>query len=452
LFEHLIESSTDFAMFSTAPDGAVTSWNIGGERLFGYTEEEILGRSDELFFTPEDRAAHVPAEEKRQALSEGRALDERWHLRKDGSRFWASGLLMPLRNPADGFVKITRDRTGQHRADEKLRQSEERFRVLATAIPQLVFRSRPDGMRTWASPQWCDFAGQSFEGSVGSGWIEALHPEDREGTLKAWREAPVAGEYYYEHRVRRGSDGEYRWHQTRAGPVNPGEPDTGDWVGTMTDIHDLRTLKDRQQLLLAELQHRTRNLLAIVQSIARQTRETSTSLDAFGTEFESRLRALSRVQSLLSRADHGDIDLRTLAEAELEAHGHGALGSGKIVVEGPPVPLPPTAAQALGLALHELATNALKYGALAQPSGRLTVSWNVEEDGPRRRVVLEWREMGVGMPERGRPQRRGYGTELIERALPYQLRAKTRLDFASDGVRCTIIAPIGANKRAEAHG
>ena len=358
---------------------------------------------------------------------------------------------MPLRNPEDGFVKITRDRTEQHHADEQLRRSEERFRLLATTIPQLVFRSAPDGMRSWASPQWCDFAGQSFEGSLGSGWLEAVHPEDRDRTLRAWQEAQVNGEYYLEHRVRRGTDGEYRWHQTRARPVNPGQGTSGDWVGTMTDIHDLRALKDRQQMLLAELQHRTRNLLAVIQSIARQTRATSASLEEFGPQFESRLRSLSRVQGLLSRADHGDIDLRTLAQAELEAHGDGALGSGKITIEGPPVELPPAAAQALGLALHELATNALKYGALAQPSGSLSVRWNVEEDGPKRRVALEWCESGVRIPDGGRPRRRGYGSELIERALPYQLRAKTKLEFGSDGVRCTVIAPIGGKGRGEGH-
>ena len=87
LFEHLVESSTDVAIFGMDPDGAVTSWNIGAARLFGYSEDEVLGQSDEMFFTIEDRAARLPAEEKRQALSQGRALDERWHLRKDGSLF-----------------------------------------------------------------------------------------------------------------------------------------------------------------------------------------------------------------------------------------------------------------------------------------------------------------------------------------------------------------------------
>jgi PAS domain S-box-containing protein len=146
------------------PNGAITSWNVGAEHLFGYAEGEIIGRSADAIFTPEDRAAGALEDERRRARADGRAEDERWHLREDGSRFWASGLLMPLEGGAAGFVKIARDRTERHRAEERLRESEERFRLLATSIPQLVFLSRPDGARTWPSPQWIDFTGVGLRG------------------------------------------------------------------------------------------------------------------------------------------------------------------------------------------------------------------------------------------------------------------------------------------------
>ncbi|MDB5372656.1 MAG: putative sensor histidine kinase with multiple and a response regulator receiver domain, partial [Belnapia sp.] len=196
------------------------------------------------------------------------------------------------------------------------------------------------------------------------------------------------------------------------------------------------------QVLMAELLHRTRNLLAVVQAIASQTRRTSSSIAEFGSEFASRLRALSRVQSLLSHIDQHEVDLRKLVEAELHAHGDGGIASGKIKIEGPTVALPATSAQALGLAIHELATNAVKYGAFAQPEGKLKVSWNLEADEAERWVVFEWAESGVKMPESEPPKRKGYGSELIERALPYQLQAKTKLQFGPDGVRCEIVAPV----------
>jgi PAS domain S-box-containing protein len=444
LYELIVDSADDFAIFTVDPGGHVTSWNIGAVRLFGFAEQEILGRSGDTVFTPEDQLAAIPQKERAEAAATGRATDERWHQRKDGSRFWASGLMMPLKT-GDGFLKITRDRTEAHAVERRLQENEERFRVLATSIPQLVFRSRPTGDRTWPSPQWIDFTGQSFEESLGKGWLDAVHPADRESTLLAWREAQATGEHYSEQRVWRTAAGEYRWHQTRARPVE-GAKDN-DWVGTMTDIHELRGLQDRQAVLMAELQHRTRNLLAVVQAIATQTLRKTDSLEVFQEEFDNRLRALSRVQSLLAQFDHQDIDLRRLVEAEILAHGDGAIVPGKVTIGGPAASLPASSAQAVGLALHELATNALKYGALAQPDGKLEVIWDLRAEGVQPLVSLEWRESGVTMPRTGQPRRKGYGTELIERALPYQLKARTRLEHGPDGVRCLITVPVKGDRQ-----
>jgi PAS domain S-box-containing protein len=447
---HLIfESATDFAIFTTDPNGVTTSWNPGAERLLGYKDDEIIGKSADVIFPPDDGGSQSAAEERRTALAQGRAEDERWQMRKDGTRLWASGLLMPLADRSAGFVKILRDRTGQHRAQEQLWQSEELFRVLATNIPQLVFRTKPNGERTWASPQWAVFTGLSFADSIGFGWLEAVHPDDREPTRGGWQEAQAKGEYYVEHRVRRADNGDYRWHQTRAVPLKKGaEIDGTEWVGTMTDIHELRMLQDRQTVLLAELQHRRRNLLAVVQSLARQTIRSTRSIDEFADAFESRLGALSRMQGLLARSDNQPIDLRELVGSELEAHNDGGARPDKLTVEGPPALLPATSAQSLALALHELATNAVKYGALGQPSGRLAVRWEINGHESKRRARLEWRESGVAMPEGGR-MRRGYGSELIERALPYQLGATTKLEFGPDGVRCEIIVPITSGDKAD---
>lgn len=438
LLRLVVESAIDYAIFSMDPTGIITSWNIGAERLLGYTEDSILGRTADVIFTPEDQRAGAADEERAHALADGRALDERWQMRQDGSRFWASGLMMPLADPRLGFVKILRDRTEHHRAEVRLRENEGRFRLLATNIPQLVFRAKSDGSRTWDSPQWIDFTGLSLSQSIGFGWLDAIHPEDREITIAAWRTAAGARRYECEHRIRRHPDGEYRWHQTRALPIETeAGSDLDDWVGTMTDIHDLRSLQDRQRVLMAELQHRTRNLLAVVQAIAGQTLRKSATLEAFGTEFQGRLRALGRVQGLLAGTDEQAVDLGNLVAAELAAHDTGTPGE-KVSVDGTQVTVQANAAQAFGLALHELATNAVKYGALAQPAGRLEISWRVDETGPSRWVTLDWRESGVVMPVTGSPPRKGYGTELIERALPYQMDAETALEFGPDGVRCRI--------------
>lgn len=115
LFRFMVESVKDYAIFSTDTVGRVVSWNTGAEHVFGYTEAEIMGRSAAIIFTPEDIAIGAPEQEMRTAEREGRAEDERWHMRRDGSRFWASGIMTPLRDETGnmrGFVKIARDNTG----------------------------------------------------------------------------------------------------------------------------------------------------------------------------------------------------------------------------------------------------------------------------------------------------------------------------------------------------
>jgi PAS domain S-box-containing protein len=436
LFGCIVESATGFAIFTIDPGGIVTSWNLGSQSLLGWSEDEILGQSGDVIFTRDDRLLGAPEAERATALGNGRAEDERWHVRKDGSRLWGSGLLMPLRGGIPGFVKIFRDMTEQHRAEHRVKQSEELFRVLATHIPQLVFKTLGNGHRTWGSPQWIEFTGFSLEDSIGLGWVGAIHADDREATLEAWAAAQATGEYLVEHRTFQLATGEYRWHQTRAKPVDDIE---GEWVGTSADIHDLRGLQDRQKVLMAELQHRTRNLLAMVQALARQTLRKSLSLSDFGKEYAERLSSVGRVQGLLAQTDHHSLQLRHLVESELFAHANGSEAD-RVQIEGPDLLIPGETAQTLALALHELATNAVKYGALAHSSGRLKVVWRAA-DGRTPGVVLEWQESGVTMPVI-KSRRKGYGSELIERALPYQLKAQTKLDFGPDGVRCQIVVPV----------
>ena len=128
LFRFMVESVKDYAIFATDREGHVVSWNTGAQHIFGYTEAEMLGRNAAIIFTPEDIENGAPEEELRTAKSEGRAEDERWHVRRDGSRFWASGIVTPLRDETGnmrGFIKVARDNTDGRLAQEALRQREE---------------------------------------------------------------------------------------------------------------------------------------------------------------------------------------------------------------------------------------------------------------------------------------------------------------------------------------
>jgi PAS domain S-box-containing protein len=434
LFTAIIESALDYAIITIDVRGNVTSWNPGAQALLGWSSEEMVGGNGDIIFTREDIERGAPEGERAKASRHGRAEDERWHVRKDGSRFWGSGLLVPLRGEGvSGFLKIMRDRTEQRRLQFALQESENRFRTLAEHIPQLVWRSRSMGERTWPSPQWIAYTGLSAEKSIGLGWVDAVHPQDRAATIEAWAEAELRGEYYVEHRFRRAVDGEYRWFQSRARRLTDSEGKTIEWFGTSADVHELRRLNERQNVLLKELHHRSRNLLSIVSSIARRTQALSQSLDEFGERFGARIAALARVQGLVAREDRAELELGELVRSEIAAHQADV--NSKVRVEGPPVTLREKAAETLALALHELATNAVKYGALSDSSGQLVVKWRVRDDET---LVVEWEETGVAPKA---DTRRGYGRELIEVALPLALGAQTKFDLGPRGVRCSIELP-----------
>lgn len=204
--------------------------------------------------------------------------------------------------------------------------------------------------------------------------------------------------------------------------------DDGMSLLVIKDVSDVQDFQRRQDVLLAELQHRVKNILASVQAIARMTHQRATSLEGFWDSFQGRLMALATTQELLTRARVDRVDLTELVIQELTAQG---ARSENYRVGGPSLNLTAKAAQNLALAVHELTTNAAKHGALSQPDGHVEVKWHLNDD----QIRFEWIESGG--PSVTQPARRGFGTELIEKAIPYQLRGKTKLDYKPEGLHCT---------------
>jgi two-component system, chemotaxis family, CheB/CheR fusion protein len=206
------------------------------------------------------------------------------------------------------------------------------------------------------------------------------------------------------------------------------------------DISERRRAEHANLTLIAELQHRTRNLLAVVDGLAEQTLASCDTLSEFSGPFRQRLATLSRVQGLLSRGESTPVMINELATLELRALGAEPDGE-RVIVDGPEVALPNRSVQILALGLHELATNARKHGALASPAGRLRVSWTVTSDATQRRLVLHWHETGIVSHGTAAPPgggRVGLGRTLIEKALPYQLDALTQLEIGVDVVHCVV--------------
>jgi PAS domain S-box-containing protein len=340
------------------------------------------------------------------------------------------------------MLAVARDITEEHRAETKLRDIEMRQRALIEGVPQLIWRAQSNGSWQWSSPQWTRYTGLSADESLGEGWLAAVHPGDRERARDAWRAAVHEGVFDVEYRIGPSGSERFRWFQTRATPIRNEEHGVIEWLGTSTDIDELRQARERQKLLVAELQHRTRNLIGVVAALATLTSQDCDSLADFLRQFNERLGALSRAQGLLSRSEQEPISLAAVIRMELDALGTDRI-SEQVNVGGPDVRLQSSVVQTFALAIHELATNALKHGALL-PGGRVSVTWKLQIDASAQpRLRLEWRESGsaAGNPAAKRGQT-GYGRELLEQMLPYVLDAETRYEVTAQGAQCTVVLPL----------
>ncbi|MBV8848212.1 MAG: PAS domain-containing protein [Methylobacteriaceae bacterium] len=363
-------------------------------------------------------------------------FEPHWWLAINAPMLDASGEITAIIHQVDRQTKLHLAEEAERRAQNALRESECFSRALVEGVPQLVWRASEDGNWTWASPQWAEFTGQSEQASLGVGWLHAVDPDDRDTCRSAWREAQTSGSLRVEHRLKFAAQDRYHWVQTQARPVRDKQGGIIEWLGTTTDVEDMHQAHE-QSILVAELQHRTRNLLTIVSAIADQTLATSDSLPDFSARFDQRLAALGRVQSLMSRYAQPDVTTRELIEMELAAHGvDGA--SNRVQLSGPPIVIPTPSVAMFALALHELMTNSTKYGALRQDGGRLSISWREQRNGNGARLHLAWRESGLSIPADAAQRRRGFGLGLIETTLPYEMQGNTELKFTDDGVSCTM--------------
>ena len=228
-----------------------------------------------------------------------------------------------------------------------------------------------------------------------------------------------------------------RWHDLH---IEPLRSDAGDVVGLTCASVDVTERKEGEahlRLLLRELTHRSKNLLAVIQAMARQTARHTGSVETFLTQFGARLQALAASHDLLIRESWYGASLGELVRSQLGVYLDGS--APQISIDGPAIAIKPEAAQSLGLALHELAVNAAKFGALSVPTGRVAITWSRLENVDGSAVELDWRErLGPKVKTR---RRKGFGSIVIERNLARALDAKVDLEFDPDGLRCHIVIP-----------
>jgi PAS domain S-box-containing protein len=285
----------------------------------------------------------------------------------------------------------------------------------------------PEGIILYGNAHFSKLIGRPLEHIVGKP-LGAFLPEENSEIVEALLKEGIKGVLQRELTVVR-KDGSEVPTVASVGPLRLDESSA--LVVTLTDISERKRSEERQKLLVAELDHRTRNLLAVVNSLLEETLASYSSIDHFAAVFKSRLAALSRVQGLLSRGEADAVTVGELVRMEVRALG-AAPGTQRVLVDGPEVALPNRSVQILALALHELATNARKHGGLGTHECSLTVTWQVKSEDEERRLALEWRERRAATrKKKSSPTRRGFGQTLIEEALPYSSMQRRCSNFRS---------------------
>ncbi|MBB3527132.1 sensor histidine kinase [Rhizobium sp. BK456] len=310
--EAILQSAIEYAIIAVNLEGLVTTWNEGARRILGWEDTEIIGQPVAVIFTEKDREAGAPSREMTAALTDGHGDDERWHVRKDGSLFWASGQMMALRSDdgeLEGFLKILRDRTEQ-------RENEE-----------------------------------------------------------------------------------------------------------------------RQRVLMHELSHRIKNTLAVVQAIISQSFRSANSMADAEQSISARINAYANAHDILLQKNWLSATMDTIVGATAINLG---LEPDRIEASGPEVNLNPQAALSFSLVLHELVTNATKYGALSVDTGSVKIEWSVLQNAGNARFHLLWQERGG--PVVGRPKKKGFGSRLVRASLA--AFGDVSLDYASTGIVIRLDAPL----------
>jgi PAS domain S-box-containing protein len=382
-------------------------------------------------------------------LSEGRSFSHEAdpYMARDGRIEWIRWSVAPWRDEAGeigGLVLYTEVVTPAVEARMALEAAEARYRAVFDQAAMGVARVGLDGAFLEVNDRLCSILGYAREELLNRDFRSITHLEDRDGDEVRMR-ALIAGEtdvLQAEKRYVRKSGGAV-WARLTAAMVRKsnGEPDY--LVSIVEDVsvrkaaeEEQARYRDQLRLLVNELNHRVKNTLTTVQSMAAQTLRLERDPAAAYEKFEARLLGLSQAHDLLTRERWHGADLGDVAERALRAFA--ADRPDRVRASGPRIRLRPGAALTLALVLHELATNAVKYGALSNDTGRVEVAWTLPDGEDR--MVLTWTESGG--PPVVPPTRRGFGSRLIERSLRNELGGSAAITYAPEGFRCTLEARV----------
>lgn len=439
----IIESAVEYGILTTDMTGIIDSWNEGAARMFGRTASDACGQPCAILFTADDVASGVPEAEMAKALAEDRLFDERWHPRADGSLFWGRCEVMPLLSAGGephGFLKIMQDRTVQRAAEKDLQESETRVRLALDAAELGAWEAIPGSNEVFGDLRARELLGYDNDAEISfDAFLERVHVDDRERFGEAVSAALAIGKLDVEFRVAPYLADEVRWLRSRA-QVFKASGERHRLIGTVRDISAEKAAEVHRQLLNNELQHRVKNTLGVVQGIVSQSlRAVATPAEARDA-ITSRLSTLAHAHDILTQTSWKAAPIGSVVDGAVLAH---CAETSRVNVSGPPIDLKARAALALSMALHELFTNAVKYGALSNDKGFVDLSWSIGKgEGDDRSFKLAWHERDG--PLVTKPTRTGFGSRLTGASLAGDLGGAGVVEYAPDGVRWTLTSTLRA--------
>ena len=434
----IVTSSQDM-IISHSPDCLITSWNASAEDRLGWSADEAVGKPLTLLLPPgsKDGPMLLQACER----DEPQQFEMQW-LCKDGARAHVAVTSSPVRDDSGRIIAgslIGRDITERVRLQHAVALSEQRRRKLIEQAAIGIAEISLDGRFLQANPKFCNMVGRSFDALSRMRIEDIVHPEELEERQRiVQRLHEGEAEVHLSQRRYLLPDGDLLWVDKHLSMVNDENGAPESILVLAMDTTERRKAEAQRELMLGELNHRVKNTLASVQSIAMQTLNHASSLDAFRDAFLERLQALSKTHNLLAADAWEGVCLDQVVRAELSPWMQD--GQPQATIECQPVKLAPKIALALAMALHELATNAAKYGALSVPEGRVSVRATASQRQGQPWLSLQWRESGG--PPVAPPTRRGFGSRLIADGLAYELDGEASLQFDAEGVNCTLEVPL----------
>jgi PAS domain S-box-containing protein len=431
--------AVDGILWTNDAAGRMTGEQPGWAQLTGQTPEQYQGFGWADAVHPDDVASTLQA--WMTAVAQGGPFNFEHRVRRHDGVWRDFAIRAVAALEADGSIRewigVHTDITERKRAEERLRESEQRFRAMADSAPAPVWMTAIEGGVTFANEAFSEFAGVPPEALLGDAWIRLIHPDDIVGVgarRAAAREGPSA--YGFEARFLCG-DGVYRWMVANARPQIDAQGQFQGYIGMAMDMTETKAAEFRQRLLINELNHRVKNTLASIQSIVRQTLRPDETPVHVRERLIDRLLAMSAAHDVLTRESWEGAGLEEIVRQGLAPFVDDQ-DAGRIAISGPALRVGASTALSLALAMHELATNAAKYGALSTPDGQITIAWTLGETG---HAVLTWTERGG--PPVPAPSRKGFGTRLLERGLSADLGGQPKLTFEVEGVRAVLPVRLG---------